>query len=112
MSNTNVLFTVTGKGDFPTPMLQMDECWPADTVSAMKMLKPFIVYNGPHPVELQRTIHMRMASNWGTLSGPSVARWEKAGWTVVVLSAECDGQDITQDVQRECALAYIEENSK
>lgn len=112
MTTTTVRFTVTGRGTFPTDMLRQDECWPADEVSAKKMVTPTIVYNGPHPVELPRSVELITRSGWGYLSGPSILRWERAGWTVIVNTAECDGEECTDQVRHHCAMAYIEENSK
>jgi hypothetical protein len=94
---TSVLFTVTGKGTFPADMLRHDQCYPADTTSALAIVTPSGV--------LSRTVYLRHVSGWGDLAGPTVARWASFGWGVRIIRAHRDGEDVTEKVAQACREA-------
>ena len=70
----NVMFTVVGRGDFPTDMLRYDRAYPANTEDALRIAPSR--YADP--------------SNWDTRKVelisqnlPTIGRWESFGWQVI-----------------------------
>lgn len=98
--DTDVLFEVHGRGDFPVDMLRHDQCWPADTHSALAILHRDLI--GAR--ESDRRVYLRMITRWGTLGGPTVARWASFGWGVRLLRADCGAQDLLQGMARELGV--------
>lgn len=61
-------FTTVGNGHFPLSMLQEDECWPADTVSALAIS----LGATPQPKLITLASHRL----------PNSSNWEKCGWPI------------------------------
>lgn len=68
-------FTVKGHSTFPLDMLRYDQCWPADTASALEITN-LIETHGVH--ERARTITLH---TWNV--GITPDRWKIFGWTVI-----------------------------
>jgi hypothetical protein len=63
-------FCVLGRGQFPADMLRHDRCYPADTSSALAILRD---------TKDHREVYLRTAS----LRDVTPGRWSSFGWTVL-----------------------------
>jgi hypothetical protein len=70
-------FTVMGKGMFPYDMLRSDQCWPADTQSAMTIPTPDTAEERREPREVVLTSR-QIRKHWL----PEFGRWASFGWFV------------------------------
>jgi hypothetical protein len=70
-------FTVIGKGEFPFDMLRGDNCWPADTTSALTMRNPDAAEDRRKLREVVLTSR-QIRKYWL----PEFGRWASFGWHV------------------------------
>ena len=68
------MYIVEGAFEFPTDMLRYDRAWPADSLSAERILL------GPHD-DATALRQVRLHS----IQLPTTARWESFGWRVNIV---------------------------
>lgn len=79
MRKYSVLFSVSGRGQFPADMLRHDCCYPADTMSASGIVA--------RDMDKIREIHLRTTVDADTVEGARMrsvtpGRWSSFGWVV------------------------------
>lgn len=83
-------FSVAGAGHFPFDMLRYDECYPWDTVDAMKLQYPVNWAGERKPIgETQREI--KLVSN----RCPTYDRWASFGWIITDFNGMPDVSNMT-----------------
>lgn len=78
MAKDRHVFTVEGRGEFPTDMLRYDACWPYGSADAAAILQSIVVAERGVGSETRR---INLSTDWRP--APTVGRWDSFGWRVV-----------------------------